>query len=229
MVCRSVAETDDLRSWPPSTGHGRPVDRRLIGHPKIDVPISEELDRLLEARSRWRSTSPPRGRDGQRAVVRRARDPHRGRTTGLTGQDLAQIPALLEPRRRANVIVAPNFALGAVLMQRFAARPSGTSAVEVIELHHDAKADAPSGTSLRRSTACSRSAPRSTWGRADETIAGVRGGDREGIRVHSVRLPGLLAHQESSSAAGADPHDPPRFDGPLVLSCPVCSWPFARS
>jgi 4-hydroxy-tetrahydrodipicolinate reductase len=95
------------------------------------------------------------------------------------------------------VVVAPNFAIGAVLMQRFAAEAARyLPAVEIVELHHEGKADAPSGTAAATADAVA-AARRERWtGPSGESLAGVRGGDREGVRIHSVRLPGLVAHQE---------------------------------
>ena len=69
-------------------------------------------------------------------------------------------------------------------------------AVEIIELHHDGKADAPSGTALSTARRIQGGRAQPYSGPADESIPGVRGGDVDGIRVHSVRLPGLVAHQE---------------------------------
>ncbi|MDP9300425.1 MAG: 4-hydroxy-tetrahydrodipicolinate reductase, partial [Actinomycetota bacterium] len=97
----------------------------------------------------------------------------------------------------SNVIVAPNFALGAVLMQRFAAQAARYfPASEIIELHHDGKADAPSGTAIAtvRRMLEERAGP--YRGPIAESLESVRGGDVEGVRIHSVRLPGLVAHQE---------------------------------
>jgi 4-hydroxy-tetrahydrodipicolinate reductase len=98
---------------------------------------------------------------------------------------------------RVGVFVAPNFAVGAVLMQRFAAQAAKhLPAVEIVELHHDGKADAPSGTAtatameIARARAGTPSAPR------DERVEGVRGGTIGEVPVHSIRLPGLVAHQE---------------------------------
>jgi 4-hydroxy-tetrahydrodipicolinate reductase len=118
-------------------------------------------------------------------------------TTGITASDLDEIASMTAGDETPNAVVAPNFALGAVLMMRFSAEAARYfPAVEVIELHHDRKADAPSGTALGtvRAIEGERS---STWRGPDaETLRGVRGGDADGVRVHSVRLPGLLAHQE---------------------------------
>jgi 4-hydroxy-tetrahydrodipicolinate reductase len=120
-------------------------------------------------------------------------------TTGLTAADLEEVGRQFPPGGAANCFVAPNFAIGAVLMMRFAelAAPWFDSA-EIIELHHDAKVDAPSGTALL--TAERMAAASSTWGpdpTQTEVVEGVRGGRSPGgIPIHSVRLRGLVAHQE---------------------------------
>jgi 4-hydroxy-tetrahydrodipicolinate reductase len=95
------------------------------------------------------------------------------------------------------VFVAPNFAIGAVLMQRFAQEAARyLPAVEIVELHHDGKSDAPSGTAAATADAIA-AAREDTWsGPTSESFPGVRGGERAGIRIHSIRLPGLVAHQE---------------------------------
>jgi 4-hydroxy-tetrahydrodipicolinate reductase len=117
-------------------------------------------------------------------------------TTGWSAADLDELRAVFTT---SNCVVAPNFAVGAVLMMRFAelAAPFFET-VEVIELHHDAKADAPSGTAM---LTVERIASASNRWAADPTrvelVPGARGGiSTAGIRVHSVRLRGLVAHQE---------------------------------
>ncbi|MGH2679028.1 MAG: 4-hydroxy-tetrahydrodipicolinate reductase [Actinomycetota bacterium] len=95
------------------------------------------------------------------------------------------------------VVVASNFAIGAVLMQRFAAEAARyLPAVEIVELHHDGKTDAPSGTAAATADAVAASREEAWAGPSGESLPGVRGGERAGIRIHSVRLPGLVAHQE---------------------------------
>jgi 4-hydroxy-tetrahydrodipicolinate reductase len=95
------------------------------------------------------------------------------------------------------VFVAPNFAIGAALMQRFAAQAARhLPAVEIVELHHEGKADAPSGTAVATAEAIAAARPEAWTGPSSESVSGVRGGERAGIRIHSVRLPGLVAHQE---------------------------------
>jgi 4-hydroxy-tetrahydrodipicolinate reductase len=118
-------------------------------------------------------------------------------TTGIVAGELEQIRQLAETRD-ANVIVAPNFAIGAVLMIRLAEQAARyLDAAEVIELHHDQKADAPSGTAIQtaRRIAAARTG---AWvaPAGDDDHPGARGTDIEGVHVHAVRLPGLLAHQE---------------------------------
>ena len=117
-------------------------------------------------------------------------------TTGFTDDDLGELRNAFS---ESNCLIAPNFAIGAVLMMRFAemAAPFFETA-EVIELHHDAKIDAPSGTAMR--TVERMAAASSDWG-ADptehEVVAGARGGAGPGgIPIHAVRLRGLVAHQE---------------------------------
>jgi 4-hydroxy-tetrahydrodipicolinate reductase len=95
------------------------------------------------------------------------------------------------------VFVAPNFAIGAVLMQRFAKEAAKhLPAVEIVELHHEGKADAPSGTAAATADAVAAARPEAWSGPDAESVPGVRGGERAGIRIHSIRLPGLVAHQE---------------------------------
>ncbi len=118
---------------------------------------------------------------------------------GTTGFEAADLEELARIFTRSNCFIAPNFAIGAVLMMRFAelAAPWFETA-EVIELHHDQKIDAPSGTAM---LTAQRMAARSAEWAADPTrrhvVEGARGGEGPGgIRMHSVRLRGLVAHQE---------------------------------
>ena len=118
-------------------------------------------------------------------------------TTGLRTEDLDEVRTLAEGAD-ANCVIAPNFALGAVLLLRFAAEAARFfDAAEVIELHHDGKADAPSGTALATARAID-AARAGHWSAPDAigTDPAARGADIEGVRVHAVRLPGLVAHEE---------------------------------
>ena len=120
-------------------------------------------------------------------------------TTGFTEGRLDQIRTWLAATPATGVLVAPNFAIGAVLSMHFAqkAAPYFTSA-EVIELHHPQKADAPSGTAIRTAELIAQ-ARKDLPPNPDATstgLPGARGADVDGIPVHSVRLTGLVAHQE---------------------------------
>ncbi len=122
-------------------------------------------------------------------------------TSGFGDERLAEVRGWLDEQPDTRVLVVPNFSVGAVLMMRFAAiaAPFFESA-EVIELHHAGKADAPSGTATR--TAAMISAARDAAGTgpmpdATATAArGARGAEVDNVHVHSVRLAGLVAHQE---------------------------------
>jgi 4-hydroxy-tetrahydrodipicolinate reductase len=117
--------------------------------------------------------------------------------TGLSHADLDEIKSACKASG-ARVFVAPNFAIGAVLMMRFAALAAPFfSRAEIIERHHDKKLDAPSGTALR-TAALMNEARLHEWSRAgrEEKLPGSRGGDASGIGIHSLRLEGSVAHQE---------------------------------
>lgn len=122
-------------------------------------------------------------------------------TSGFTEQRLTRVRSWLERKPGVGVVIAPNFAVGAVLMMEFAVRAAGFfQSVEIIEQHHPDKVDAPSGTALR--TAHLVAQARTAAGMAPtpdatkEEMAGARGADVDGVRVHAVRARGLVAHQE---------------------------------
>ncbi|MHA3947348.1 4-hydroxy-tetrahydrodipicolinate reductase [Cellulomonas bogoriensis] len=122
-------------------------------------------------------------------------------TTGWDEESLAQVRERLRDRPEVGVLVAPNFALGAVLAMRFAEQAARLfESVEVVELHHPDKVDAPSGTA--RHTAERVAAARHAAGlgpvpdATSQTMDGARGADVDGVRVHAVRLRGLVAHEE---------------------------------
>lgn len=120
-------------------------------------------------------------------------------TTGFTAERLQQVEEWLAGSPATSVLIAPNFAIGAVLSMHFAkqAAPFFESA-EVVELHHPHKADAPSGTATRTAKliAESRKGLPPNPDATSTGLPGARGADVEGIPVHSVRLAGLVAHQE---------------------------------
>ncbi|MFF9398586.1 4-hydroxy-tetrahydrodipicolinate reductase [Streptomyces sp. NPDC014744] len=122
-------------------------------------------------------------------------------TTGWTDERLAQLRTWLEGSPETGVLIAPNFSIGAVLAMRFAQQAARYfESVEVVELHHPNKADAPSGTAARtaqliaearRKAGCAPQPDATTT-----ALDGARGADVDGVPVHAVRLRGLLAHQE---------------------------------
>ncbi|MEY9969180.1 4-hydroxy-tetrahydrodipicolinate reductase [Streptacidiphilus sp. MAP12-16] len=122
-------------------------------------------------------------------------------TTGWTEERLASLQGWLAASPSTGVLIAPNFSIGAVLTMRFAQQAARFfESVEVVELHHNNKADAPSGTATR--TAQLIAAARAEAGLAPQLdptthgLPGARGADVDGVPVHAVRLRGLLAHQE---------------------------------
>ena len=177
-TCRAV-EVDADTKLVAAIGSGGPVS--AFAEAGADVVV----DFTVAAAAR--ANLPAVAADGIHAVVG---------TSGLTGDDVAALRAAFV---RSHCLIAPNFAVGAVLMMRFAALAAPFfDTAEVIELHHDGKVDAPSGTALM--TLEAMAAASDSWA-ADpterETVPGARGGRGPGgIAVHSVRLRGLVAHQE---------------------------------
>ncbi|MFJ7933466.1 4-hydroxy-tetrahydrodipicolinate reductase [Sporosarcina sp. NPDC096371] len=119
-------------------------------------------------------------------------------TSGLT-KDQIEILSELSSSAQVGSIIAPNFSIGAVLMMKFsvmAARYLGD--VEILEMHHDRKLDAPSGTAVKTAQMIMNVREPHVQGHPEEQEhqAGARGADVEGMKIHSIRLPGLLAHQQ---------------------------------
>jgi len=122
-------------------------------------------------------------------------------TSGFTEQRLDRVRSWLTRKPEVGVVIAPNFGVGAVLMMEFAARAARFfDSIEIIEQHHPNKVDAPSGTARRtaeivaeaRAAAGKQAMPDAT----KDELAGARGATVDGVRVHSVRAAGLVAHQE---------------------------------
>jgi len=207
-VCRALLAHPDLELVAAiDPGHVGADVAELTGTPGPGITVTAELDALVAAGAEVavdfsrlevsRSAIAFCADAGIHAVVG---------TTGFTEDDLDELDRRFDRATgaSANCVVAANFAIGAVLMMRFAALAAPWfDAAEVIELHHEGKRDAPSGTSLR--TAEGMAAARHAAGRGDflsdatseVVVEGARGGSGPaGIRLHSVRLPGLVAHQE---------------------------------
>lgn len=119
-------------------------------------------------------------------------------TSGFTDEEIATLSELAN-KNKVGCVIAPNFAVGAVLMMMFSKMAAKYFPdVEVIEKHHDNKVDAPSGTAVKTVDIIQEERASKQQGHPEEVemIPGARGANIDGIRVHSVRLPGLVAHQE---------------------------------
>ncbi|KQL53723.1 4-hydroxy-tetrahydrodipicolinate reductase [Heyndrickxia shackletonii] len=119
-------------------------------------------------------------------------------TTGFTKEQLEELTDLAA-EKEIGCIIAPNFAIGAVLMMKFSQMASKFFPdVEIIELHHDQKLDAPSGTAVKTAQMISEYRQKKEQGHPNEkeTMSGARGANMDGMHIHSVRLPGLIAHQQ---------------------------------
>lgn len=120
---------------------------------------------------------------------------------GTTGFSEAQITELIaiSSDKSLGGLIAPNFAIGAILLMEFAAKAAHYFPdLEIIELHHDKKKDAPSGTAVKTAELIAETRQSKHQGASDEVelMDGARGAEYDGFRIHSVRLPGLVAHQE---------------------------------
>ena len=198
-VCRALVEWPATELVAAVDPHRVGLDVRQIAGVDTGLQVVGSADALIEAKAAVAVDFSPLdacrehlrwcAENGVHAVVG---------TTGLTDDDLADLEARFATSA-ANCLIAPNFAIGAVLLMRFAemAAPWFETA-EIVELHHDGKIDAPSGTALR--TAERMAAASSSWAEDPTTkqvLPGARGGEGAGgIRIHSVRLRGMVAHEE---------------------------------
>jgi 4-hydroxy-tetrahydrodipicolinate reductase len=122
-------------------------------------------------------------------------------TSGFTEQRLERVRSWLSHKPGVGVVIAPNFAVGAVLMMEFAARAARFfESAEIVEQHHPQKVDAPSGTALRTAQVIAQARAAAELGAMPDAtkdeVAGARGAEVDGVRVHAVRATGLVGHQE---------------------------------
>ncbi|MFC0559906.1 4-hydroxy-tetrahydrodipicolinate reductase [Halalkalibacter alkalisediminis] len=172
----------------------------IEGFHGIDVPVYtniqtcfEELDVdvLIDL------TAPAFGRKHMEIAFANGVRPVVG-TTGFSEADIAELRNMAE-QKELGAIIAPNFAIGAILMMKFSQMAAKyLPDVEIIEQHHDRKLDAPSGTAVKTAQLIAEVRAEKAQGHPNEKeeLKGARGADFEGMRIHSVRLPGLVAHQE---------------------------------
>jgi 4-hydroxy-tetrahydrodipicolinate reductase len=176
----------------------------VIGGQPLEVPVMNDLEAtLVMAQSQGQSvmvdfTHPDSVYESVRAAIAYGVRP----VVGTTGLSNAQIHDLAEFAEKASIgcLIVPNFSIGVVLMQQAAQQAAQYfDHVEIIELHHNQKADAPSGTAVQTAQMLAEAQKQFNppLVKETETIKGSRGGTTaEGINIHSVRLPGLIAHQE---------------------------------
>ena len=172
----------------------------LLGMGSISVPIHSKLEEVFLATSpdvMVDFTTPENVVKNIKMAISHNIRPVVG-TTGISREELAEINGLCE-EKSLGCIIAPNFAIGAILMMIFAKQAARYMPhVEIIEFHHDQKLDAPSGTALKTAELITKERKVFQQGHPseEELISGARGGEFDGMRIHSVRLPGLVAHQE---------------------------------
>lgn len=172
----------------------------LDGFSNVDVPIFTDLEKCLQtvkADVLIDLTTPEVGMHHARTALTYNVRPVVG-TTGFSKEDLDELEILCN-EKDLGCIIAPNFAIGAVLMMKFSQMAAKFFPdIEIIEMHHDQKLDAPSGTAVKTAEMISsvREFKKQGHPNEKETLKGARGADFEGMHIHSVRLPGLVAHQQ---------------------------------
>lgn len=188
LVADSVATADDLDL-------AACFDPRCAGEAVAGVAVTADPEEFAAADVVVEFTVPAVVREN----LRRWRALGLHAVVGTSGFDAAALDGVRGDWGEGppNCLVAPNFSIGAVVMMRLAelAAPH-FAAAEVIELHHDAKADAPSGTALATAERIAAASDQVRKADSVESVAGARGGAVSGVPVHAVRLPGLVAHQE---------------------------------
>lgn len=177
----------------------------IVGCGALEIPVIPDLEATLAQAAQERQppvmvdfTHPDAVYDNIRSAIAYGVRPVVG-TTGLSEDQLQELAEFAD-KASTGCLVIPNFSIGVVLMQQAAVRASQYfDHVEIIELHHNQKADAPSGTALQTAQLLAELGKSFNPPSVEETekLVGARGSlASEGIRIHSVRLPGLIAHQE---------------------------------
>ncbi|MDF1507743.1 4-hydroxy-tetrahydrodipicolinate reductase [Robertmurraya sp. DFI.2.37] len=174
--------------------------QEIEGFHALEVPVFGDIEKCfseIEADVLIDLTTPEIGMHHTKTALLHGVRPVVG-TTGFSKEDLAELQATCE-EKELGCIIAPNFAIGAVLMMKFSQMAGKYfEDVEIIELHHDQKLDAPSGTAVKTAEMISAVREQKSQGHPNEkeTMQGARGANFEGMHIHSVRLPGLIAHQQ---------------------------------
>ncbi|GAT66915.1 4-hydroxy-tetrahydrodipicolinate reductase [Planomonospora sphaerica] len=180
-MCRAVEAADDLELVA-AVGRGDPIEALEGAEVVVDF------------------THPDTVMDNMRWCIEHGVHPVVG-TTGFDAGRLAQVRGWLEANPGVNALIAPNFGIAAVLMMHFAQQAARYfDSVEIVELHHPNKADAPSGTARRTAELVAEARRKAGMAPMPDATSseldGARGADVDGVHVHAVRLAGLIAHQE---------------------------------
>lgn len=183
---------------------GSTVVQAVRGDPELELVGETDLgDDLGGAIAKSRAqvvvdfTAPAAAFPNAKAVIQAGAHPCFG-TTGFKAEEIAALQAECQ-KMQLGGLIAPTFALGAVLMMRFAAEAARhLPNVEIIELHHDGKAEAPSGTAIKTAEMIAERRPKAPPLKVEskELAPGARGTKAYAVPIHSVRLPGHVAHQE---------------------------------
>ncbi|WLD91805.1 4-hydroxy-tetrahydrodipicolinate reductase [Alkalihalobacillus sp. AL-G] len=198
---KMVTATDhfDLKAVVDTKNAGKAL-QDIDGQPALNIPVYEDLaicihdtgaDVLIDL------TKPESGKKHLEIALENGIRPVIG-TTGFSDEEIGTYSRIAE-EKGLGAVIAPNFAVGAILMMKFARMAAKFMPdIEIIEQHHDQKLDAPSGTAMKTAQMIQdvREPMKQGHPNEKEDLEGARGGDYEGIRIHSVRLPGLVAHQE---------------------------------
>ena len=201
-VIRSLIQQDDLLLVGASDTRHQGMDVGfVVGAARVGIDITGPLDleilREVRADVLVDFTNPQSVLKNSKTAIMAGVVPVVG-TTGLGEAEIDEVRALVD-KEHIGAFFAPNFSIGAILMMRFAKEASKYFPhVDIIELHHDQKLDAPSGTALKTAEGILEVRGPMVQGHPNEyeKLAGARGADLGGIHIHSVRLPGLIAHQE---------------------------------
>lgn len=198
---RMIARTPDFTlAAAADDGHDGENVGTLLGIPGLDVRVYDDIENCLSTEHPdvlIDFTNPNAGKRNLQAAIDFGVRPVVG-TSGFTGKEVADYQRQMDDKKLGGII-APNFAIGAVLVMKFSQMAAKYFPdVEIIELHHDGKKDAPSGTAVKTAELIEKTRTPKKQGAPDEreTLKGARGADIDGMKIHSIRLPGLVAHQE---------------------------------
>ncbi|HHV07922.1 MAG TPA: 4-hydroxy-tetrahydrodipicolinate reductase [Firmicutes bacterium] len=169
----------------------------LVGQQPIGIQLSPDLPgtiRRTHAEVVVDFTRPAVIKNNLKAIAQNGAHAVVG-TTGITEVDIAEIATFYE-EHKVNAVISPNFAIGAIMLLKFAQQAARYfPQVEIIETHHNQKLDAPSGTAIKYAETIAKAAGKCNAEQTQiEKVPHVRGGNLEGIKIHSLRLPGFVAH-----------------------------------